>query len=149
MGAEEPQRRTLADRLDYLMRTVHPPGRGEYTHEEVAAEIAAQGGPTISGSYIWQLRTGRKDNPTKKHIEALARFFGVSPLYFFDDTEAERVEAELALLAAMRDQGIRRLALRSSGLRPESLEAITSMVEQARRLQGLSNGEGRKRDKGQ
>jgi transcriptional regulator with XRE-family HTH domain len=129
--------------LDFLFRTVRPAGRGEYSTEEAAGEIARRGGPTISATYLWQLRKGLRDNPTKKHIEALAGFFGVPPAYFFDDAAAERINAELDLLAAMRDNGVRRVALRSAGLSPESLDAITTMVEQARRLEGLGGlGEG-------
>ena len=33
----------------------------------------------ISSTYVWQLRTGRRDNPTQKHLSALGAFFGVSP----------------------------------------------------------------------
>ena len=119
------------------MRTVRPSGRGEYTYEELAAEIARRVGLTISGSYLWQLRTGKKDNPTKRHIEALASFFGVPAAYFFDDGEAERIDAELKLLAAMRDSGVRSVALRSAGLSKASLDVISAIIEQTRRLEGL------------
>jgi transcriptional regulator with XRE-family HTH domain len=140
-GKDQRGKRTFGERLDFLMRTVRPAGRDEYTHEEVAHAIAAKGGPTISTSYVWQLRTGKKDNPTKKHIEALANFFGVPASYFFDDEAADRIASELDLLAAMRDNGVRRVALRSTGLSSESLAALTTMVEQARRLEGLPEQE--------
>src|SRR2546429_9435064 len=42
--------RTLAEKLDYLFRTVHPPSRREYSSEEVAEDIRARGGPTISAT---------------------------------------------------------------------------------------------------
>lgn len=29
--------------------------------------------------------SGRRDNPTRRHLSSLAAFFGVSPMYFFDD----------------------------------------------------------------
>jgi len=38
-----------------------------------------------SGTYLWLLRTGQWDNPTMKHLIAIARFFGVPPTYFFPD----------------------------------------------------------------
>lgn len=128
---------SFAARLDHLFTVVHPPDRGEYSYREVAESIERSGGPTISASYIWQLRTGVKDNPTKRHIEALAAFFGVGPTYFFDDTQAARVDAELALVAAMRDAGIRQLALRATGLSTESLNVIADLIERTRRLEGL------------
>src|SRR5947208_2004720 len=83
--AEAPLQTPLSQKLDFLSRSVHPPERGEYTFEEVADAVRAGGGPTISATYIWQLRKGIRDNPTKKHLEALAGFFGVPPAYFFDD----------------------------------------------------------------
>lgn len=130
--------RTLAEKLDYLFKTVHPRGRGEYTYREAAAVIEEQGGPTISASYIHQLRTGAKDNPTKRHLEGLAKFFGVSPVYFFDDVEAEKIDAGLAVLAAMRDADVRNVALRASGLSSESLQLIRGMIERTRQLEGLT-----------
>ncbi|MCX5340304.1 helix-turn-helix domain-containing protein [Streptomyces sp. NPDC058409] len=132
-------KRTLASKLDYLFETVRPRGRAAYTHEEVATEIAKRGGPTVSASYIWSLRTGKKDNPTMRHLEALADFFGVPPSYFFSAEDSERVESELALLTAFRDAEVRGVALRSSGLSSETLQTIRGFVERARALEGLSD----------
>jgi len=138
--AGQPQGRTFAAKLDVLFRTVHPSG-GEYTHDEVARAIKGAGGPTISATYVWQLRKGLRDNPTKNHIEALATFFGVPPAYFLDDAVAERIDAELELLVSLRDASVRQVALRASGLSPDSLRAIVDMIEQVRRLEGLPPGE--------
>src|SRR2546423_11599508 len=94
---------TLAEKLEHLFAAVHPAGRGPYSNDEVAAAIQEQGGPTISGTYIWLLRKGQRDNPTKKHLEALAGFFGVPVSYFFDDEITSQLAAQLNLLAALRD----------------------------------------------
>lgn len=133
--------RTLAEKIDYLFATVHPKNRGPYTYEEVASGIRQAGGPTISASYVWQLRTGVKDNPTMKHLEALAGFFGVSPSYFFNEETSERIAAELSMLASMRDNQVRAVALRASGLSPETLSTIQGFIERARALEGLDKGE--------
>jgi transcriptional regulator with XRE-family HTH domain len=140
-GQERPPARSLADKIDRLFRTVRPAGRGEYSFEEVASTIRDRGGPTISASYVWQLRRGLKDNPTKKHLEALADFFGVPPSYFFDDEAAARVDAQLELLAAFRDTSVRRMALRAAGLSPESLGAVAETIERLRQLEGLAGPE--------
>ena len=129
---------TLAAKLNRLFSTVAPRGGGEYTYEDVAEAIRTKGGPTISATYLWQLRKGLRDNPTKRHLEALAGFFGVPPAYFFDSAEAERIDAELALLAALRDGPVRQIAMRANGLSAKSLEAITEMVDRVRELEGLS-----------
>lgn len=133
----------LAARVDHLFRTVRADDGGEYTFEEVAEAIRAKGGPTISATYLWQLRKGVRDNPTKRHVEALASFFGVPPAYFFDDAEAARIDAELLLLNALRDAPVRQLALRARGLSDKSLATIAEMVERVRELEGLPPEDGR------
>jgi transcriptional regulator with XRE-family HTH domain len=133
---------SLAEKLDRLFRAARPAGRGEYSYQEIADAIRAEGGPTISATYLWQLRKGLRDNPTKNHLSALARFFGVSPAYFFDDDAAEVVEAQLSLLAAMRDASVRTVALRAAGLSVESLAAVQAVIDHARRLEGLEADSG-------
>jgi transcriptional regulator with XRE-family HTH domain len=129
----------LADRLDHLFRTVHPKDRGPYTHAEVAGAInAAAGDNVISATYVWQLRTGKRDNPTRRHLSALAAFFGVSPMYFFDDQEAGRDAVPAELIAALKDDAVREVALRAAGLSDRSLKAIQDMIESARTVEGLS-----------
>lgn len=136
MSDTEPAGRgTLAERLNELFRRMHPLGRPEYSSEEVAEGIRKRGGPTISATYIWQLRKGLKDNPTKKHLEALADFFGIPPSYFFDDATAKRIEQELDLLMALRDSGVYQLAQRARGLSSESLSAILGMVERVQQIE--------------
>lgn len=131
---------TLAGKLDRLFRTVHPADRGEYTYEEVATAIRDRG-VMISHTYVWQLRKGLRDNPTKRHLEALAEFFGVNAAYFLDDdpATAQRIEEQLELLAALRDSAVRSVALRAAGLSGPSLEAIHGMIEHARRIEGLNS----------
>src|SRR6201996_1184590 len=128
---------SLAAKLDKLFRAVRPGGRGESSCQEVADAIRDEGGPTISATYLWQLRKGLRDNPTRNHLAALARFFGVSPAYFFDEDTAEVVNAQLSLLAAMRDNSVRTVALRAQGLSVESLAAVQVVIDHARRLEGL------------
>ncbi|GGK82166.1 secretion protein EspR [Sphaerisporangium melleum] len=128
----------LAQRLDHLFRTVHPKGRKPYTLREAAKEINDETGRSvISAAYLSQLRTGEKTNPSHERLAAIARFFGVDVTYFTDDEVAERTDNQLAVINAVRDNGVRRLALRASGLSPETLQALLSMVEQARKIEGL------------
>jgi transcriptional regulator with XRE-family HTH domain len=136
MTAED-QPSSLARKLNRLFETIHPAGRGEYSPEEVAKAIADSGEGSISPAYIYLLRKGQRDNPTKRHLELLAGFFGVTPAYFFDEEAAERIEQQLDLLAAFRDGNVRRLAARASGLSPRSLTSILQMVDAARELEGL------------
>jgi transcriptional regulator with XRE-family HTH domain len=135
----------LASRLDLLFRTVHPAGRGPYTPAEVAAVInASEGAETISATYLWQLKTGRRDNPTYKHLIALARFFDVSPTFFFPDSETQRGEVPAEVKLALRDDSIRQIALRAAGLSERSLTVIADMVSNARTLEDSRPRRGRR-----
>lgn len=137
LGDGSNERGVLAAKVDRLFRAIRPAGRAEYTNQEVADAIRAAGGPTISGTYLWQLRNGSRDNPTRKHLEALSAFFGVSPAYFFDHDAAARVDDQLELVAALRDHGVRQIALRSVGLSDDSLTVLAEMIERVRQLEGL------------
>lgn len=145
-GGDSVETPSLAERLDRLFRTVRPkdrPGR-EYTPGEVAAAISANATSEdgkISDTYIRYLRTGARTNPTKRHLEALAAFFGVPASYFLDDAAARTIDSQLALLAAMRDERVQVVALRAAGLSDRALGAITEMINQARVLEGLPDGD--------
>ncbi|KAA2256954.1 helix-turn-helix transcriptional regulator [Solihabitans fulvus] len=133
--------RSLADKLNHLFQLVRPAAREEYSYEEVAASIREQG-ISISHTYVWQLRKGIRTNPTKRHLEGLAAFFGVSPAYFFDDSTSAQVDTELALLAALRDGSVRQVALRVADLSPASLDTVNDLVDRIRQLEGLPPANG-------
>ncbi|MFI9626448.1 Secondary metabolite protein [Streptomyces sp. NPDC052042] len=135
----EKTERTFAELLDYLFREVHPKDRSSYTYAEVSQGIRETSGVAISASAIQQLRTGTNTNPKMQTIRALAAFFGVSPGYFFDEEEAERQRAEIKVVAAMRDQDVRRVALRANGLSTSSLHMLNTVIDQARRLEGMQD----------
>jgi len=139
--AEREPASTLADKISKLFAASHRRGERPIKVEEVVETINSWGGVTISTAYLYLLKSGKRDNPGKAHLEALARYFGVSPAYFFDDAIAREVDAQLTLLMAMREAGVAHLALRAAALSPAAREAIAGMVEHARRLEGLLDGE--------
>ncbi|RKT19157.1 helix-turn-helix protein [Streptomyces sp. 1114.5] len=134
-GAPAP---TLAERIDRLFQTIRRPSHEPYSNEEVARACREASGESFSATYLWQLRTGRRDNPTKRHLEALAQFFQVPPAYFFDDGLSEQIAEELALLGALRDAGVREVALRAVTLSPEGLGTISDMIEAIARREARS-----------
>lgn len=127
---------TFADKLNRLFAVMPRPGQGEYSPEEVAREIVVRGG-NISPAYIYMLRKGQRDNPTKKHIEALADFFHVPVSYFFDEGQGRDWDEQLALVAAVKDDAIRLIAQRAAGLSPAALDAVLRIVEVARGVEHL------------
>lgn len=125
----------FAARLNHLFETVHPRGRGQYSNPEVADAIT-ESGVKISAAYLWLLRTGRRNNPTLRHIEALAKFFGVPPGYFFDDDQAAAVDRQLELLVAARDADVREIMLRSTDLSKPNRDAVLQIIKNIERAQG-------------
>ncbi|MEV5988242.1 helix-turn-helix transcriptional regulator [Streptomyces sp. NPDC052051] len=127
----------MSELLDSLFRTSRPEGR-RWTNDEVAARIK-ESHPQIrvSGAYLSALRNGKRTRPSPELQSALAEFFGVSPAYFVDSDHAQKVLQQLALLEDMSQSGVRALALRAVGLPQESLQAIVTVLDQVRKLQGL------------
>jgi len=65
---------------------------------------------TISATYAWLPGVGRCDNPTRKHVEALADFLGVPAVYFFDGEATVNLAVELGLLNAMNTLEVKTIA---------------------------------------
>jgi transcriptional regulator with XRE-family HTH domain len=129
MGSAQPGP-TLAEKLSQLVATVHEPGRGPYSTREIADAINLRHGRSvISHSTVANLLSGKQTNPTKAVLELLAEFFHVPVAYFFDDATAAEVSADLQLIAALRDAGVREVALRVAGLDDDARHAITTMID--------------------
>lgn len=132
---------TFGERLNRLFETVHPPGRGPHSLHEVAKAINDEGEVKISSSYLSQLRSGQKTNPSAAAVAAMARFFRIRTDYFFDAAYADDIDRDLENLAALRDAGVRRIATRTFDLSPDSRDTVSSLIESLRRAEGLSVGE--------
>ncbi|MEV6304754.1 helix-turn-helix domain-containing protein [Actinoplanes sp. NPDC051861] len=117
---------SIAEKLDRLFRAT---GRPEPSYMAVAEAIRAGQGVPISHTYIWQLRTGRRDNPTVQHLTALATYFGVPVAYFLDDETTARVDRQLDLLRALSEAGVTEMALRAADVSPSGRAAISELIQ--------------------
>ncbi|MEK8171611.1 helix-turn-helix domain-containing protein [Streptomyces sp. M19] len=134
--AGEPAASTLAEKIDALFRVVRRPNRDQYSHEEVAKACREATGESFSATYLWQLRTGRRDNPTKRHLEALAQFFQVPVAYFFDDEQGRTSRANWNCWAHCATRGAQHGVARRQPL-PEGVGTISDMIDViARRERG-------------
>lgn len=144
---DEQDHGSLADKLNRLFATVKPVGDREYSNEYVASAIGARG-ITLSQSYIWQLRKGKKTNPTLKHLQALADFFGVPAAYFFDDDVTRRVEGQLETLAAeqarlakaMHSSDVKLMAMRAGELSPARRRQVLELLDVVYKLEQAERG---------
>lgn len=127
---------TFSARLNRLFDTVYPPGRGPHTSAEVIAALKAEG-ITMSAPYLSQLRSGNRTNPSSATMAALANFFRIKSSYFTDDEYYEKLDKELAWVATLRDDGVRRIALRASELSPEGQLDVMERINELRRSEHL------------
>ncbi|MER7770491.1 XRE family transcriptional regulator [Kitasatospora sp. NPDC096140] len=136
---------SLAEKIDKLFTNIRKDGR-EYTYEEVARGCSELNGGTFSKSYVWQLRTGQRDNPTKRHLEALAAFFRVPVAYFFDEETVERVDSQLAITTAMRDAQVRDIALRAMRMDDAGRKSLARIIREVSKLHAATPKQGRQRN---
>jgi transcriptional regulator with XRE-family HTH domain len=127
---------TFSARLNRLFDTVYPPGRGPHTSAEVIAALKSEG-ITMSAPYLSQLRSGNRTNPSSATMAALANFFRIKPAYFTDDDYYEKLDKELSWLHTMRDEGVRRIAVRSFGLSSQAQQNLVDRVDELRRAEKL------------
>lgn len=127
----------LAERLNHLFRTVpRPGGRAMWTNEQAAAALTQQGTP-MSGAYLSQLRTGKRDNPSARALGAIAALFAVPVTYFYDAETAAKIDNDLKLLSAIRDSDVLAIAQRAHGLSPEALASVKGIIDHIRTLEQL------------
>lgn len=144
-----PRPRTVAEKLTRLFEVLHSPGSPPLSTREVAKRVKNLGG-SISPTYISELRTGVKKNPSLEHIVWLSQAFGVSAGYFTDPEVAERVDVELDMLAAhhqnpklaeLAEQTVS-VAQRTASLDESDKQALGEMVKDYwRRLKGRDPGD--------
>ncbi|MBF6332434.1 helix-turn-helix domain-containing protein [Nocardia transvalensis] len=139
---------SFAEKLNNLFATVTSAEGREYSNEHVASAITADGVP-ISQSYIWQLRKGIKDNPTLKHVQALADSFGVPPAYFFDEAVTDQVGQRLAELKAEQQRlteiaessEAQMMALRAGELSRKRRRQVMDLLDVVYRLEQAERGD--------
>ncbi|RJQ84662.1 hypothetical protein [Amycolatopsis panacis] len=124
-------------RLNELISALYPDPHTRPGFAKLAKEIHESSGRSISGTYLWELSTGKKWNVTLEQLDVLAEFFGVPPEYFVNDQVADRVHSQLRLAMALRDAQVRSIALRADGLSADALNSISEMVDEARKRQKL------------
>ena len=128
--------RDFADKLNHLFAVTRS-SEGDEISNDFAADSITEAGTKISGTYIWQLRKRKRDNPTIKHVEGLAKFFGVPVNYFFDDDVTDRVDQQLRELAAEQqrlkanagDQEAQRIAMRAGELTPDRRQLVMDLLD--------------------
>lgn len=123
----------LADRLNELFRTVLRPGTTELWNNETAAWQISRSGPPVSAAYLSQLRTGKRLNPSARHLAALASIFEVPMEYFFAPADPVRSppESDPSPAAASR------LLMLLDGVSPAGVAGIEQAIARVRAAEEL------------
>jgi len=126
---------SFAERLEHLIRHVHPAGRGPYSDAEISEWIAAQGGH-LSRTALGKLRSGKQANPTLATLTALAGFFGV-PVSYLADTAQDRddTDVQLATAAVKRDPRVQVIAMRAGKMSPDALQTLLDLSWSLERIE--------------
>ena len=126
---------TLAAKLEALIHEHYASQGGKIPGTAaIAKAIRERTGLRISTGTLHKLRTGQSEVPTGDRLQALAEFFG-RPMAFFLDREASNADMDLAV--ALRDRGVRAIALRSADLSEKSRKAILDMIDRAREIERI------------
>ena len=129
-----PPLRTLADKINWLIDSAHPAGRGPYSNAEITALIEKVTGEQFSHTTIWKLRNGQAANPTMRLVSALAQVFGVPPGFFYGEQSLPADQVEM--LALIRGSGITTVQLRAfAELTSEARQAITALIKETARAE--------------
>ncbi|NAZ84572.1 helix-turn-helix domain-containing protein [Kineococcus indalonis] len=125
---------SVAAKLEELFERSRTPQGTARTVEEVARRCAELG-YEVSACYLEDLRNGVRDNPSVKALEGIAKAFGVHVSFFFSApaemaSEQDAAQADRALEEAMKDEGIREIALRSSELDPAGRRILAAMLRE-------------------
>lgn len=146
-GGQHPDSR-LAAKINHLLEVSYPGEGARPGFARLAAEIRERTSASMSATYLWELATGRKRNLTQETLSTLATFFGVPAEYFFDENTAARVDAQMELAMALRNEKVRSIALRAEGLSDDTLNSILTMLSEARKIERLApDGEATEHDR--
>lgn len=129
------QGKTFGELLTHLIQTVPrtPGGSDRWSNQLIAESVTALGVPTTP-SHISHLRNGHRENPSAALVKALSRTFRVPITYFYGEADTA---VDTALLAGLRDSGVRGIALRATGLSSDGLRRLTEIADVIREAERL------------
>lgn len=126
----------LAERLNVLFaRVPRPGGTGQPYSNELAADELHNLGVSVTGTYLSQLRSGRRDNPSAKLLAAIADLFQVPISYFFD---AQASPDPSTGSGNGKDRRIREIVAQAADVSDAGIASLEAILQQIRQIEGLN-----------
>jgi transcriptional regulator with XRE-family HTH domain len=137
VSGEEPSTQTFATRLSHLFETVQGPDGKRWSLSAVARTLTDRYDLPTTQSYVSQLRSGARVNPTINYVAALASIFGVPTSYLVDNGLDGLTRDELDLISTMRSAGVVGIAMRAMDVPRESQKMVAQLLDSLREQKGL------------
>ncbi|WP_067128742.1 helix-turn-helix domain-containing protein [Microtetraspora malaysiensis] len=134
-------RPTYGQKLVRLRETKLKEGGRPYSLQEISAGIraASRGEVTLSAASLSKIERDVTEEPSLRHLTAIAKFFGVPVTYFVDDVAGEQMYESMAALIAFRNSKVRDIAAHMATLPEESLDGFLTLVRAARQALGVAS----------
>lgn len=129
----------FADRLNEVLAQWERLHGMRMSNRALAFRVTQAGHP-VSATYLSQLRSGNRDNPSPALVETVARVLGVELTRFSDGGARDPVPGDDAVSAAVDDPGLRRLLTTAAGLSGSSIELLSDLAGKFRVAEGLAPG---------
>ena len=129
----------FADRLNDVIARWEQAHETRLTNRALAFRVTQAGHP-VSATYLSQLRSGNRENPSVELVETVARVLAVELTRFSDGGSEDPGVGDGALVSTVEDPALRRLLRTAAGLSSPSVRMLTDLAGKFRLAEGLVPG---------
>ncbi|MFF0497487.1 transcriptional regulator [Nocardia aobensis] len=129
----------FADRFNHVISHWEQVHGTRMTNRALAFRVTQAGHP-VSATYLSQLRSGNRDNPSQALVETVARVLAVESTRFNDGGPGDPAPGDDLVSAAVDDPALRRLLTTAAGLSASSIELLSDVAAKLRLAEGLVPG---------
>ncbi|NKY42937.1 hypothetical protein [Nocardia cerradoensis] len=129
----------FADRFNNVISQWEQVHGTRMTNRALAFRVTQAGHP-VSATYLSQLRSGNRDNPSQALVETVARVLAVESTRFNDGGPGDPAPGDDLVSSALDDPALRRLLTTAAGLSASSIELLSDVAAKLRLAEGLAPG---------
>ncbi|PSR69540.1 hypothetical protein C8258_00030 [Nocardia sp. MDA0666] len=129
----------FADRFNHVISQWEQVHGTRMTNRALAFRVTQAGHP-VSATYLSQLRSGNRDNPSQALVETVARVLAVESTRFNDGGPGDPAPGDDLVSSTVDDPALRRLLTTAAGLSASSIELLSDVAAKLRLAEGLAPG---------